>query len=73
MLVDTGPCTTTHIAGVEMLSVGLIEELISEVEDGGDILRDDPRAAEDKTGSVGVDIRWWANGFIGYRWDGQEV
>ena len=73
MLVDAGPWTTTQIASAEQLTVGLIEELITEVEERGDIVRDDPRAVDDKASSVGIDIRWWANGFLGYTWDGQEI
>lgn len=72
VLVGTGPLTTTQVANNEMLAVGLIEELISEVEDRGDIVRDDPSAMNERLGAIGLDVRWWANGFVGYVWDGQE-
>lgn len=70
-IVDKGPCTSTRFAAEESLSVGLVDELIKEVEDRGDICRDDPMAATDGEG-VGVETRWWGNAFTGYVWDGQD-
>ena len=75
---ENGSHSTTEIASSESLSVGLIEELIAEVEERGDICRDDCRnmlgiSDSAVAGShIGFDIRWWANAFVGYNWDGQE-
>lgn len=71
-LVESGPRTTTEIASTEALSVGLIDELVSEVEEKGDICREDPMTGINVGGGMGVEARWWANAFTGYVWDGQD-
>lgn len=73
MLIEesTGWKTTTGIAYAERLPVGLAEELVSEVEERGDVCRDDPLAATSDA-AVGVEVRWWLNAFLGFQWDGQE-
>ncbi|EJD05043.1 uncharacterized protein FOMMEDRAFT_105283 [Fomitiporia mediterranea MF3/22] len=81
-LVTSGPRTTSRIAEDEALSVGLVEELVSEVEEKGDICREDPltvMAVDAESGdgggggmSVGIEVKWWPNVFVGYAWDGQE-
>ena len=57
----------------EDLPIGLVTEMIDAVEDDGQICRDDSANAIVGGGSgTGSEIRWWANVFVGYRWDGQE-
>ncbi|KAJ3512696.1 hypothetical protein NLJ89_g3369 [Agrocybe chaxingu] len=65
-----GPKTTIEIATEEDLTVGLVTEMIDEVESDGGICRDDSSAAITGGGSgTGVEIRWWGNLFVGYVWD----
>ena len=57
----------------EDLAVGLVAEMVDAVEDDGQICRDDSGAAIIGGGSgTGSEIRWWANVFAGYGWDGQQ-
>jgi len=56
----------------EDLPVGLVAEMIDAVEDDRQICRDDNGAAIGGGSGTGSEIRWWANVFVGYRWDGQE-
>ena len=69
-----GPRTTVELAYEEQLPLGLVQDMVGEAEDAGDICRD-----EGDEGRVGVDagagaraqeVRWWANVFQGYVWDG---
>ncbi|KAH8114828.1 EAP30/Vps36 family-domain-containing protein [Phellopilus nigrolimitatus] len=71
LLVDQGPRTLTDVASVEGLSVGLVDELVKEVEERGDVCFDDPMAGVNVGAGVGVETRWWANLFVEYVWDGQ--
>ena len=69
-MIEEGPKTTTAIAYAERLPVGLVEELVNEVEERGDICRDDPLSWTSDAG-VGVEVRWLLNAFTGYTWDGE--
>lgn len=71
-MIEEGSKTTTDIAYAERLPVGLVEELVNEAEERGDITRDDPLSWTSDAG-VGVEIRWWLNAFTGYTWDGEEI
>jgi len=72
LILELGPRTSAEVAAVEGLSVGLVDELILESEERGDICRDDIASGSSAaTGSAGVETRWWANVFVGYVWDGQ--
>jgi len=47
--------------------------MIDAVEQDGGVCRDDSGAAITGGGSgTGVELKWWANLFVGYIWDGQE-
>ena len=69
--MEEGPKTTTRIAYAERLPVGLVDELVREVEERGDVCRDEPMSGMSEA-SLGVETQWWANAFIGYTWDGEE-
>ncbi|KAF8153765.1 vacuolar protein sorting-associated protein 36 [Crassisporium funariophilum] len=72
-LVMGGPRTTMEISNEEGLTVGLVSEMIDAVEGDGGVCRDDGSTAMSGGGSgTGVELRWWANLFVGYVWDGQE-
>lgn len=60
------------VAGKESLNVGLVAQLMLEVEGRGDVCRDDIASAVGTAGATGVDIKWWPNAFVGYEWDGEE-
>ena len=64
--------TTTQIASNESLSVGLAEELVSEVEEACLICRDDPSAAINPGAGMAIEVRWWPNLFDSFAWDGQD-
>ena len=59
-----------EVAQDEQIPIGLAQEMIAEVEDAGEICRDDngdgigPFNARSET-------RWWVNVFKDYAWDGQ--
>lgn len=72
IILDKGPHTTTQVAGEEGLSVGLVDELVREVEAAGDICREDPMTGFNGGDGLGIEVRWWANAFVGYAWDGQS-
>ena len=68
--VTAGPKTTVEVAQEEQIPIGLAQDMITEVEDEGEICRDD--------GGEGIGLfntraqtRWWANIFKDYVWDGQ--
>ncbi|KAG5736041.1 Vacuolar protein-sorting-associated protein 36 [Termitomyces sp. T112] len=63
-----GPKTVTEVAQEEGITLGLATEMIAAVEADGDICRDDGESAI----AGGGEVRWWANLFAGYTWDGQE-
>ena len=76
-----GPQTTIDIAQEEDLPIGLVQEMLDEVEMDGEICRDDggvgvalfaaaPAASASSVGSG--EVRYWVNVFRGYVWDGQE-
>lgn len=71
-IFENGPRTTTQVAGEEGLSVGLVDELVKEAEDAGDICREDPMTGFNGRDGLGIEVRWWANAFIEYAWDGQS-
>ena len=72
-LVMSGPKTTLDISAEEDLTVSLVTEMIDAVEQDGGVCRDDSGAAITGGGSgTGVELKWWANLFVGYIWDGQE-
>ncbi|KAG6819147.1 hypothetical protein H0H93_014880 [Arthromyces matolae] len=68
LLALTGPKTVTQVAQEESITLGLAEEMIEAVEGDGDICRD-----ESSSNAIvgGGEVRWWANLFVGYTWDGQ--
>ncbi|CAL1697693.1 unnamed protein product [Somion occarium] len=74
LLTLAGPRTTVEVAQEEQLPIGLAQEMVIEVEDAGEICRDEGGsgvgifAGRDGSGEV----RWWVNIFKGYVWDGQE-
>lgn len=74
LLVMAGPKTTTEIAQDEGITVGLASEMIAAVEGDGDVCRDDIGSVirGGSAGGVHVEVRWWANLFVGYVWDGQD-
>lgn len=72
-----GPKTTVDVAHEEELPIALIQEMISEVEDAGEICRDESESGLSvPTVSAGKwtsgEVRWWVNVFRGYVWDGQQ-
>ncbi|KAF9566050.1 hypothetical protein CPC08DRAFT_704135 [Agrocybe pediades] len=72
-LMLNGPKTTIEISLEENLTVALTSEMIDAAELDGGVCRDDSGASISGGGSgTGVELRWWANLFHGYIWDGQE-
>jgi ESCRT-II complex subunit VPS36 len=72
-LEATGPKTTLDVARQEVLSVGLVLEMIGSAEKNGDIVRDDNADDDGKGGGGGVggrEVNWWPNYFKDYVWDG---
>jgi len=68
-----GPKTTIEISLEENLTVALTSEMIDAAEQDGGVCRDDNSASIVGGGSgTGVELKWWANLFHGYIWDGQE-
>ncbi|KIK54708.1 hypothetical protein GYMLUDRAFT_231614 [Collybiopsis luxurians FD-317 M1] len=64
--------TTTEIAQREGVGIALAEEMVSLIEREGGLSRDDGRYGDsDSVGFGGGEVRWWANVFVGYIWDGQ--
>lgn len=60
------------VAQGEALSVGLVQEMIAEVEGRGDICRDEAGAGSEGVAmSMAVEVKWWINIFTMYEWDGQ--
>lgn len=74
-IFEHGPCTTTEYATTENLNIGLIDEMVKEVEMKGSIVRDDLACViggtSGSTGALGVEVRWWENLFTQYVWDGE--
>lgn len=61
-----------EVAYEEQLPIGLVQDMVFEVEEAGDICRDE---GEGKVGvSIGgrsQEVHWWGNIFQSYVWDGQ--
>lgn len=72
LLALSGPKTTIEVAQEEKMAVGLATEMIDAVEQGGYICRDDAQAKITGGSGGGAELRWWANIFEGYSWDGQS-
>ncbi|KAJ8690774.1 Vacuolar protein-sorting-associated protein 36 [Pleurotus ostreatus] len=72
LLALSGPKTTIEVAQEEKMAVGLATEMIDAVEQGGYICRDDAQAKISGSSGGGAELRWWANIFEGYSWDGQS-
>lgn len=68
-LTPDGGKTTSIIAQHEGLGLGLVWEMIQGVEQQGDVVRDEGSSAG--AWGEGSEVRWWANIFVGYVWDGQ--
>ena len=76
--MTVGPRTTIDIAYEEQLPIGLVQDMLDEVEEAGDVCRDE---GEEKIGGVvnlslngggGQEIYWWVNVFQSYVWDGEN-
>ncbi|PCH42956.1 hypothetical protein WOLCODRAFT_138126 [Wolfiporia cocos MD-104 SS10] len=80
LLSLAGPKTAVDIAREEALPIGLTQEMVNEVEEEGDICRDEGGSGVDVTGARrdgwanegSGEVRWWVNVFRAYVWDGQE-
>lgn len=75
LLTLAGPKSTTEIAQEEGMTIGLTAEMLVVVEGDGDVCRDDGRSViEERDGDMLIlgEVKWWANFFLGYTWDGQE-
>ncbi|KAI0338627.1 vacuolar protein sorting-associated protein 36 [Trametopsis cervina] len=72
LLALVGPRTTIELAYEEQLPIGLTQDMILEVEETGDVCRDDGGAGvnmlDDRQGG---ETQWWTNIFRDYTWDGQ--
>lgn len=67
-----GPRTTVEVAYEEQLPIGLAQDMILEVEETGDICRDEGGAGVNMLDTrQGGETQWWPNIFTGYVWDGQ--
>lgn len=72
LLALVGPKTVVEIAQEEAIPIGLAQEMVVEVEDEGEICRDEGGAGISAAGlSQNGEVRWWVNIFRGYVWDGQ--
>ncbi|EPS99274.1 hypothetical protein FOMPIDRAFT_1050784 [Fomitopsis schrenkii] len=79
MLSLAGPQTVVQVAREEALPIGLTQEMVNEVEEDGEICRDEGGAGVDVAASLagggwaspgGAEVRLWVNVFRGYVWDG---
>lgn len=71
--LTAGPKTTIAIAHEEQLPIGLTSDMVSEVEEVGEICRDEGGEKIDAFGAGhGQEVHWWPNVFRGYVWDGQD-
>jgi ESCRT-II complex subunit VPS36 len=63
------------VAYEEQLPIGLVQDMVLEVEEAGDICRDESEGKLDAFSTVtsgqGQEVHWWVNIFDGYIWDGQ--
>ncbi|OCH87834.1 hypothetical protein OBBRIDRAFT_795815 [Obba rivulosa] len=77
LLTLAGPKTTVDVAHEEELPIALVQEMVGEVEDAGEICRDESESGV-SIPTVGAgrwasgEVRWWVNVFRGYVWDGHE-
>ena len=78
--VAAGPQTVVQIAREEALPIGLTQEMVNEVEEDGEICRDEGGAGVNVSAGLagsgwastgGGEVRLWVNIFRGYVWDGQ--
>lgn len=80
LLALTGAKTTVEVAHEEDLPIGLVQEMINEVEDAGEICRDESGSGLNSAGLASGtwqrdgagEVRWWVNIFRSYTWDGQQ-
>ncbi|EKM52830.1 uncharacterized protein PHACADRAFT_100277 [Phanerochaete carnosa HHB-10118-sp] len=70
LLTLVGPRTTVDVAYEESLPIGLVQEMVLEVEGVGEICRDEGEGRLDAFGR-GQEVRWWMNIFHDLVWDGQ--
>lgn len=62
-----------EVAHEEGITIGLASEMIGAVEADGEVCRDEGSASIRGGGSgVEVEIKWWANIFTNFVWDGEE-
>ncbi|KAH9919620.1 EAP30/Vps36 family-domain-containing protein [Fomitopsis serialis] len=80
LLSLAGPQTVVEVAREEALPIGLTQEMVNEVEEEGEVCRDEGGAGLDVTSGLsgsgwassgGGEVRLWVNVFRGYVWDGQ--
>ncbi|GBE87072.1 EAP30/Vps36 family-domain-containing protein [Sparassis latifolia] len=75
LLTLAGPKTTVEVAQEEGLPIGLVDEMVTEVEHEGEICRDEGGAGISFSAvgdqGWGGEVTWWVNIFQGYEWDGQ--
>ncbi|KZT68632.1 hypothetical protein DAEQUDRAFT_324930 [Daedalea quercina L-15889] len=81
LLSLAGPQTVVQVAREEALPIGLTQEMVTEVEEDGEICRDEGGSGLDVAAGLagsgwassgGGEVRLWVNIFRGYVWDGQE-
>ena len=60
-----------EIAAEENLTVGLVTEMMDAVEVDGAVCRDAAISTGGGSGTIS-ELRWWANLFVDYIWDGPE-
>ncbi|KAI0724788.1 EAP30/Vps36 family-domain-containing protein [Fomitopsis betulina] len=79
LLSLAGPQTVVQVAREEALPIGLTQEMVNEVEEDGEICRDDGGAGVDVAAGLagggwassgGGEVKLWVNVFRGYVWDG---
>lgn len=75
-----GPQSVVQIAREEALPIGLTQEMVNEVEEDGEICRDEGGAGVNVAAGLagggwassgGGEVQLWVNVFRGYVWDGQ--
>ncbi|KAH9943659.1 EAP30/Vps36 family-domain-containing protein [Amylocystis lapponica] len=79
LLSLAGPKSTAEVAQEDGLPIPLAQEMVSEVEDEGEICRDEGGSGIDVSAGGKRDgwaegsgeVRWWVNVFRSYVWDGQ--
>ncbi|KAH8077386.1 EAP30/Vps36 family-domain-containing protein [Cristinia sonorae] len=72
LITLSGPRTTVEVAHEERLPIGLVQDMVDEVEEAGEICRDGGSGGGG--GGIGVDgteVWWCVNAFREYVWDGQ--